>query len=687
MTPNTDEVVVTIAEKSDEKKYDGTEQSVEGYSFVNISNGNYAATAVKFVGSPDDKVAKGTDAGTYGMNLKPEDFKNTSANFANVKFEIVDGSLTITKRAVTLTSATPAEKIYDGNPLEDHTVSVTSGSLAAGDTFVADVTGSQTDAGSSANAFTYKLVNAKGEDLAKNAEGAYRNYDVTKVEGVLKVNPVSDEVVVTITGNHAEGTYNGKPLTATGYTFASSNELYISAKAVFSGESSVSRTDAGTTVMDLQGKFTNADAVNFPNVRFEITNGSVAISKAEVKLQSADLTKEYDGTALTNKNGGEEQTSLAVESGWAEGEGAAYTFTGSQTLVGGSPNTFSYTLNENTKADNYEISVIPGQLTVTNRQAQYQVTVEANSSTGNTYDGVEHAATGLKTSEFTVEGQKYTVEGLNTSDPKAVKAGEYANTISGTPVVKDADGNDVSSQFAVTLVPGKLEIAKRSVTLTSASESREYNGEALTNDGVTVGGDGFVAGEGAIYSVTGAITDAGRVDNSFTYAANSNTNFDNYIITKEEGTLEVTPVTKKVTVTITGKSDTLPYSGSEQSVTGYSFTTSDNRYSEANVKFQGEAVAKGTNAGTYNMGLASRQFSNISGNFTNVEFVVNDGSLKIEGGAIDAGNVVWDVHDAQKVYDGTPLSAYVAKATDKFGNALKVEYSTDGERWIRRRSR
>lgn len=681
VTPVADEVVVIIAEKSDTKEYNGSEQSVEGYELRSISNSNYAATDIEFVGSADDQVAKGTDAGTYEMNLKPEDFKNNSANFTNVKFQIVDGSLTITKPAVTLTSATPTEKTYDGNPLEDRTVSITSGSLATGDKFVADVTGSQANAGSSANAFTYKLVNAAGEELAKDAEGAYRNYDITKVEGVLKVNPVSDEVVVAIAGNHAEGAYNGKPLTATGYSFASSNALYTSAKVAFSGENSVSRTDAGASVMDLQGKFTNADAVNFPNVRFDITNGSVAISKAKVTLQSANLEKEYDGTALTNKKGGEEQTPLAVESGWAEGEGAAYTFTGSQTLVGGSSNAFSYTLNENTKEGNYDISVIPGQLTVTNRQAQYQVTVEANSSTGNTYDGVEHAATGLKTSEFTVDGQKYTVEGLNTSDPKAVNAGEYANTISGTPVVKDANGNDVSSQFAVTLVPGKLEIAKRSVTLTSASESRVYNGEALTNDGVTVGGDGFVAGEGAVYNVTGAITDAGKVANSFTYGRNSNTNFDNYTITKEEGTLEVTPVADKVTVTITGKSATLPYSGSEQSVTGYSFATSDGRYREANVKFQGEAVAKGTNAGTYHMNLASGQFSNISGNFTNVEFVVVDGSLEIKGGDLDADKVVWDVHDVQKVYDGTPLSAYVAKATDKFGNALKVEYSTDGEQW------
>ena len=59
-------------------------------------------------------------------------------------------------------------------------------------------------------------------------------------------------------------------------------------------------------------------------------------------------------------------TPLAVESGWVEGEGATYSFTGSQTLVGYSPNSFSYTLNEGTDANNYTITKTEGQLTVTN---------------------------------------------------------------------------------------------------------------------------------------------------------------------------------------------------------------------------------------------------------------------------------------------------------------------------------
>ena len=228
---------------------------------------------------------------------------------------------------------------------------------------------------------------------------------------------------------------------------------------------------------------------------------------------------------------------------------------------------------------------------------------------------------------------------------------------------------------------------RQNVSLKANSDSKTYNGSEqgvdgytsyTTNlservstsfDGITLeGGKGTNAGD---YPYTFADGTIGKVSSD-----------NNYVVTQTTpGNLHIGPVADKATVTITGNSATLPYSGSEQSVTGYSFAASDNRYREANVKFQGEAVAKGTNAGTYKMNLVSGQFSNISGNFTNVEFVVVDGSLEIKGGDLDADKVVWDKHDVQKVYDGTPLSAYVAKAKDKFGNALKVEYSTDGKQW------
>ena len=58
--------------------------------------------------------------------------------------------------------------------------------------------------------------------------------------------------------------------------------------------------------------------------------------------------------------------------------------------------------------------------------------------------------------------------------------------------VLDSADKDVTYLYDVDLQPGTLTIEKRNVTLTSATDSKTYDGTALTNDTVTVGGDGFV---------------------------------------------------------------------------------------------------------------------------------------------------------------------------------------------------
>ena len=670
-------VVVKIEGNKDSQKYSGVEQSVSGYKVTGVTvDGQestlYPAAETDFTFSGAATAAR-TDAGTTQMGLSAEQFKNANKNFSNVTFEVEDGSMTVTKRAVTLTSATD-KKTYDGDALTNDTVTVSGDGFVDGQGFTANVTGSQTNAGSSDNTFTYELTGGA-------AEGENGNYTIAKSEGKLTVDPITAPVTITIAGKTATGTYNGKELTAEGYTFASDNTYYTQDKVAFSGDSKVARTDAGKTEMGLPGKFANADTTNFTNVTFVVTDGHVDIAKADVTLKSADLTKPYDGTALTNKNGGETETPLATESGFAEGEGATYSFSGSQTVVGSSANAFNYTLNEGTKAENYNITVTPGTLTVTNRDAKYQITVKANSDTA-TYDGKQHSATGIETNEFTtVEGNTYTVSGLTTENPVKTNAGTYPNNITGTAVVTDANGNDVSDQFEVTTKNGSLVIDRAAVTMKSASDEWTYDGnEHAKQDMEFV--NGFAEGEGATFAYTGAITNVGEAENTYTYTLNANTSADNYTFAEPEyGTLKVNPVTDKVTVTIKGKQDTKSYNGSTQFVTGYDFSTNNSLYAQTNVKFTGDATAKGIAVGSYNMNLAKEQFSNTNENFSNVEFVVEDGWLKIDGGEIDQNGVSWNTHDNQKVYEGTPLAAYAATATDKHGNALNVEYSIDGKTW------
>ena len=285
------------------------------------------------------------------------------------------------------------------------------------------------------------------------------------------------------------------------------------------------------------------------------------------------------------------------------------------------------------------------------------VTIKGQTKTV-TYDGEEHTA------------WKYDV--IDISDPLYIKApdevpnfwnknakgarGTDAGTYAmGWEAVDFENTNTNFSNVEFVVVDGKLEISKRSVKLTSASDSKVYDGNALTNGEVTVSGDGFAKDEGATYNVTGTQTNVGKSNNTFTYTLNEGTKADNYTITTAEGELEVTPVTDEVIVTITGKTKTVTYDGKEHSVFGYDVTVSNALYNpKEDMRFNGidgDMTAKGTDAGTYPMGLTAEDFTNISDNFSKVTFVVTDGYVKI-----NPRTVTLTSETAGKTYDGTALT-------------------------------
>ena len=83
-----------------------------------------------------------------------------------------------------------------------------------------------------------------------------------------------------------------------------------------------------------------------------------------------------------------------------------------------------------------------------------------------------------------------------------------------------------------------------------------------------------------------------------------------------------------MTVTITGNSASKVYNTSEQSVTG--FTTDVGRKTISVALAEGsKAEAKGTDVGTYQMGLTEEDFVVTSDNYNNINVVVVDGALEI----------------------------------------------------------
>ena len=639
VTPVTDKVTVTITGNTASEKYDGTEKTASGYG-VSISNEKYTEADFEFKGNAE---VKGTDANTYPMGLTAANFTNKSANFTNVEFVVTDGSLTINKRSVTLTSASDS-KVYDGTALTNDKVTVGGADgFADGEGAEYNVTGTQTNVGSSDNKFTYTLKKGTKAD----------NYDIKTENGTLTVTPVTDKVTVTITGNTASEKYDGTEKTASGYGVSISNEKYTEADFEFKGNAEVKGTDANTYPMGLTAaNFTNKSA-NFTNVEFVVTDGSLTINKRSVTLTSASDSKVYDGTALTN-----DKVTVGGADGFADGEGAEYNVTGTQTNVGSSDNKFTYTLKKGTKADNYDIKTENGTLTVTPVTDKVTVTITGNTASEK-YDGTEKTASGYGVS---ISNEKYTeadFEFKGNAEVKGTDANTYPMGLTAANFTNKS-ANFTNVEFVVT--DGSLTINKRSVTLTSASDSKVYDGTALTNDTVTVDGDGFAKDEGATYNVTGSQTDVGESKNTFTYTLNEGTKADNYTITKTEGKLEVTPVTDEVIVTITGKTKTVTYDGKEHSIFGYDVTVSNALYNpKKDMQFNGidaDMTAKGTDAGTYPIGLTAEDFTNISDNFTNVEFVVTDGYVKINPRAVTLTS-----ETAGKTYDGTALEKPVVTVT------------------------
>ena len=217
---------------------------------------------------------------------------------------------------------------------------------------------------------------------------------------------------------------------------------------------------------------------------------------------------------------------------------------------------------------------------------------------------------------------------------------------------------------------------KTQLTITVADKSTPYTGAEQSGYSYTSSSvNGLKAGHSIAVSYTPAKgTEAGPYGDG-TFGAisitDSTTGADvsnQYTLTTNPGSLTITPIDDEVVVTITENSDTKPYTGSEQSVSGYTVTSiSSSLYTASDFSFNGTAEAKGTDADFYPMGVTAEMFSNNSKNFTNVTFRIVDGGLTINPLAITI-----TANSATKPFDGEPLTAdgYTVAGTLAAGEIL-----------------
>lgn len=658
ITPITDEVTVTITGNTDTVVYNGTEQSVTGYT----TDVGEKAIDVTLNQSGKD-TAKGTNVGKYMMGLTVADFTVTSGNYSNIRVVVVDGWLEITPASIEqYATLTPQDvsKYYDGTP------------LAAGTATAADSNGGELLVEYSVDGETWvtdpagitALNVSDSKTLQVRASGSnYAGY----LTGTQKV--TINRRPVTLTSATAEKVYDGTPLT--------DGTVTVSEMGFAQGEGA----DYSVTGSQLHKGF-SANAFTYTlhentleeNYLIKTVSGTLTVTARPLTITAGSASKQYDGTPLTRNS--------YTSEGLAAGDAIqTVTVTGTITYTGSVPNVPSDAVIHNGAGEDvtgdYEITYNNGTLTITVNEKILKV--EANSNSWK-YDGENHRDGG-----YTViyDGVSYTVAA---GDSLTLPTGDKV-TVTITAVVKNVSDTAAGNNAIVKLdlqhadqykikeeKDGTLTITARELTLTSGSDEKEYDGTPLTSKVVDVTGDGFVKGEGAQFDVTGSQTEAGESDNTFTYTLNRNTLAENYEITPVLGSLTVTrrgAGEKKVK--IIANSYTVEYDGRFHGANGY--TT---EYLAPGHKVKKLILAGGrTDAGEYpgefvpyDAAIVDANGNDVTHNYV-ITYVAGD--LTITKRGLDPKNpVIVRADNSEVEYDGQP-HGYVGHTASNLAEGHSVQ--------------
>lgn len=276
-------------------------------------------------------------------------------------------------------------------------------------------------------------------------------------------------------------------------------------------------TDAQQLTVTIQGKGNYSDKVT----------KAYTIAKAPLTISTESGSKVYDGKALTA--GGK-------VSGLVDDETVGFKVTGSQTEAGSSENSYSLEWSGTAKESNYTISSVElGTLTVTESAQEIVVTTVGGEFT---YNGSAHHAT------VTVGNlpDGYTLKAASSSASATDATTEPVKATADTLVIENAEGKDVTSSLNLKYIDGSITVKPATLTVTTPSAEKVYDGKALTAAGSV---SGLVNGEELTFTTTGEQTEVGSSENGYTIDWNGTAKPSNYTVEENLGTLTVTKAEEK----------------------------------------------------------------------------------------------------------------------------------------------
>ena len=627
-------VTVEIAGHAATHVYDTTAKTVAGYEATTADALYDIAADTTFTGAA---TATRTDVGTTPMGLAADDFANTDANF-DVSYAVTDGSLTI------------EPCVIGGDPVK-WDIRLDKSPKYNGEVQSAPII--QVCYVKPDGNLDYIPYTLSGDTATDAGNYVVRITGTGNYTGAVEKDWAIVPRTVTLTSETASWTYDGATHAADAVSVT--GDGFVAGEGATYGDFPQVHhvTDAATPRANT---FTYALTAGTKAKNYEIATepGTVQMTPRAVTLTSPTKSKAYDGTALTF-------AAADVAADMVAGEAFALSDFASITEAGQRPATFAVA-DGTARLSDYAVTPVYGTLTVTKSATEITVTAKNGSWT---YDGAEHrlpeydaANLGTLQAGDELEVTFDPASAVTTPADGPAGDGRVVNTITSVRVIRGGT-TDVTANYTLAWYPGTLTVTRRPVTLTSKSDAKEYDGTALTAHEVTVGGDGFVGEDGATYSYTGAQTEKGTSENTFTYRLKSGTKAAYYDIATVYGTLEVTAAD------ITGVADddwqvvlgpALTYTGIAQVQTVSSITC---KGLPLDYTVEGN---RQTDAGPYEMTITGQ------GNFTGAKTVA--WAIAPKALTLTAGS-------GAKVYDGAALTAASVTATG-FVAGEGAAYACDG---------
>ena len=508
-------------------KYTGSEQEITGVEAVGLVEGQTFELAYS---------AKGTlpnaDPGYPGSfsgeaRILAADGADATANYS---VEYAPGALLITTADIAgNVTITPADVVetYDGTAHVAGTATATD--VNGNDVLVEYQAADGTWTADPADVTATDVADSLTVQVRASVPSVYEGYVYD--EQLLSVTPRPVEV----TAVNSTKTYDGTPLTCADYALAADG--FVGHEGFESVFVEGSQTLVGTSVNAIVGYEFNA-----------LTDpGNYAVSTVDGTLEVTPRAVVFKGETKTVKYTGSEQEITGVEAvGLVEGQTFELAYSAKGTLPNadpGYPGSFSgeariLAADGADATANYSVEYAPGALLITTADIAGNVTITP-ADVVETYDGTAHVAgtataTDVNGNDVLVEYQA--ADGTWTADPADVTATDVADslTVQVRASVPSVYEGYVYDEQLLTIIP-------RVVELTSGSASKAYDGTPLMNDTVAVTGEGWADGEGATYGMFSQLTNAGKIDNEFTYTLTENTDPSNYSVMQHLGTLTVTP--------------------------------------------------------------------------------------------------------------------------------------------------